>query len=294
MKEPSIILTGGSGPKDKSSIEIIYSDSKSKLTLPNLPHQGKNSSIFTHNGTLMVCGGSNENAKKCYQLVNGFWTKFTSDLKIKRCGASVVTTSEATFIFGGIFDPTSFEYLPKNGKNWKLGENEIPKDFYHGSAVEVKSKQEIWLIGGKGGCCRILVFNIKTHIFKELGSILKWCRIHHACISTILDGNEVILVTGGTGTGILSGKSPKSVEIINTQDGKVTMLSNRMVLPRIGHGIGILKIENQEKIVIFGGTDGENNHYDSVEIFDEKTKDWKLAENMKMSEARYFFSFTNF
>ena len=68
-------------------------------------------------------------------------------------------------------------------------------------------------------------------------------------LATTMDGNEVILVTGGS-------YSPKTVEIINTFDGSVTMLPNQLVLRRFGHGIGILRIENQDKIVVFGGTNG--------------------------------------
>ena len=281
------MLTGGCGTNDKSSIEIITSDSRNKLQLPNLPYQDKNCSIFKHDGTLIVCGGTDKNAKKCYQLLNGFWTKF-SNLKGKRSRAHVVKTTEATFLFGGNEDAKTFEYLPKNGKGWILGITEIPKGFYFGSAVEVKSYQEIWLIGGDPDVGRILVFDIKSQTFGKLESMLKKGRELHACISTILDGKEVILVTGGR-------FSKQTVEIINTFDGSVTMLTNQLVLRRFGHGIGILRIENQDKIVVFGGTDGtlDGNH-SSVEIFDNETKEWKLAENIKMTEARYFFSFTNF
>ena len=51
---PSIILTGGRGTKDESSIEIITSDSRTKLQLPNLPYKDANHSIFNHDGTLIV------------------------------------------------------------------------------------------------------------------------------------------------------------------------------------------------------------------------------------------------
>ena len=284
VKSPSIMLTGGRGTKDESSIEILTSDSRTKLQLPNLPYQDTNHSIFNHNGTLMVCGGTDKNAKKCYQLLNGFWTKF-SNLKGRRCGAHVVKTTEATFLFGGNQDPKTFEYLPKNGKGWKLGKTKIPEGFCFGSAVEVKSYQEIWLIGGEENTRRILVFNLKTHAFGELESTLKTRRELHACISTTLDGNEVILVTGGR-------FSKQIVEIINTFDGSVTVLANQLVSRRFGHGIGILRIENQDKIVVFGGTDGTlDGDHSSVEIFDNETKEWKLDENIKLSEARWVLGF---
>ena len=173
-------------------------------------------------------------------------------------------------------------------ETWKT---EIPESFSFGSAVEVKSTQKIWLIGaggekdgvGPGGGDRILVFDIKTHIFEELESNLKVLRVQHKCIVTNLNGNEVILVTGG----IFSGKL---VEMINTQNGSVTMLKSEMVFARFGHGIGILRIKNEDKIVVFGGCYADDN----VEIFDNETKRWKLAPDIKMSQDRYFFSFPNF
>ena len=290
VKVGTMILAAGRGNiADHSFLEILAPNSRTTIQLPNLPYEDPSCSIFIHNGTLMICGGYREdNPKKCYQLSNGIWTKF-SDLNCNRFSTHVVSTNEATYLFGGNGASKTFEFLPKNGKTWKLGENEIPKGFCDGSAVEIKSRNEIWLIGGTESCKRILIFDLKTHIFKELPSTLNRLRFMSKSISLILNGIEVILVTGGNG-----GRNLRTVEIINTQDGSCTLLTNKMVFPRLGHGIGILKIENQEKIAVFGGSDGKGNPQDSVEIFDIETKEWKLAENIKLKEARYFFPFINF
>ena len=55
--------------------------------------------MVLHNGTILLCGGSN-NEKKCLQLDHGTW-KELSILNKERQGHSAVTTHTATFLFGG-------------------------------------------------------------------------------------------------------------------------------------------------------------------------------------------------
>ena len=80
--------------------------------LPNLPQNIRDSSIVAHNGTILLCGGFG-NEKKCFQLDHGTW-KEHSTLNNKRVWHSAVTTQAATFIFGGGYSRTTFEYLPKD------------------------------------------------------------------------------------------------------------------------------------------------------------------------------------
>ena len=56
-----------------------------------------------------------------------------------------VTTQEATFIFGGGYSRTTYEYLPKDSIQWLMGKTEISgRGFSSGCAIVVKSGQEIW------------------------------------------------------------------------------------------------------------------------------------------------------
>ena len=79
--------------------------------LPNLPKDIRGSSMVTHNGTILLCGGF-QNEKKCLQLYHGTW-KEHSTLNVERNRHSAVTTKEATFIFGGCHSYKTYEYLQK-------------------------------------------------------------------------------------------------------------------------------------------------------------------------------------
>ena len=137
----SCIIVAGKGG---SSTEVL--GDLPKLKLPSLPESAHGSSMVLHNGTILFCGGR-INPRQCFQLNQGTWKKH-STLGEKRYLSSAVSTQTATFLFGGTFSRTTYEYLPKDSTTWQEGKIEIPRGFYHGCAIAVKSEQEIWLIGG--------------------------------------------------------------------------------------------------------------------------------------------------
>ena len=163
--------------------------------------------------------------------------------------------------------------------------------FVHGCAVEIKSKEEIWLIGNVGETNnRILSFDLQNHTFKELPTKLIIGRSHHECLVTKIGNTEVILVTGGY-SGPKNCIREKSVEIINIQTGNVT-LSSPLNVYRVGHGMGILNIKNQPKIAVFGGYTGLVQTR-SIEIFDQETLKWDKSKEIKMDEFRSSFGYFN-
>ena len=82
----------------KSSVEVLTGDLGTKR-LPNLPEEIDESSMVVHNGTILLCGGEN-NEQECLQLDHGTW-KEHSTLNEARVVHSAVTTQTATFLFGG-------------------------------------------------------------------------------------------------------------------------------------------------------------------------------------------------
>ena len=236
--------------------------------------------MVAHNGKILLCGG-NGNSDKCLQLDHGTW-KEHSTLNKKRTLHSAVTTQTATFIFGGCYSNKTYEYLLKDSTTWLMGKTEIPgPGFHRGYANAIKSEQEIWLIGGIETQKRILRFNVNDHTFEELPFQLNVGRRYHKC--AFIPNTSKIMITGGySDDGYLD-----SAEVLDTEDGKVTMASP-MNSKRDGHGMGVVTINGENKLAVFGGHDGRTR-LDSVELYNTKTEKWETSD-FKLSKVRSGFS----
>ena len=91
------------------------------------------------------------------------------------------------------------------------------------------------------------------------------------------------MITGGYSYGILD-----STEVLDTEDGSVTMASLMNSL-RYGHGMGVVTVNGEDRVAVFGGHDGENE-LDSVEFYNTKTEKWEISD-FKLSGAKSGFSF---
>ena len=256
-------------------------------TLPNYPDGIHAPSVVMHNQSLLLCGASSL-SKKCFKLENGNWKKH-STLNHERCFASAVSTDKATFIFGGggQFSPSrkTYEFLPKDSTKWKLGKIEIPEGFWDGSAVAVRSNQEIWLIGGMPNENRILSFNLRNHTFHELPTKLNIGRTEHR--SAFIPGTDKIIITGGRD---VTGNVLGSTEILDTEDESVTM-ANAMATKRCGHGIGDVTINGEDRLVIFGGLSASVGRFlNNVEVYNAQFKRFKITK-ARLKEERGDFGF---
>ena len=234
--------------------------------------------MVAHNGTILLCGGWNDE-KKCLKLHHGTW-KEHSTFNVERVCHSAVSTQATTFIFGGIYSITTYEYLPKDSTKWLMGKTEIPGGFYYGFAIAVKSGQEIWLIGGADTKKRILNFNVESHTFQVLPFQLNMGRYGHSC--AFIPNTNKIMITGG-----LNNEFLHSVEVLDIESGSVTM-GIPMNSRRSGHGIGVVTINVEDRIAVFGGYDGKNS-LDSVELYNTQTEKWEMTQ-LKLSEPKFGFS----
>ena len=275
-----IIVAGGLG---SSTVDFLTGDLRIEQ-LPTLPQNISGSSMVTHNGTILLCGGIG-NRKKCLQLDHGTW-KEHSTLNKDRVLHSTVTTQTATFLFGGQDSETTYEYLPKDSTTWLMGETQIPGVFDDGCAIAVKSDQEIWLIGGgrtkTRNSSRILSFNAGSHTFQELPFHLNVERQGHRCI--LIPNTTKVMITGG----YVTSNCQTCTEILDTQDGNVTIASP-MNFKRWHHGMGVITINGEERLAVFGGHDGRTK-LDSVELYNTQTEKWETTD-FKLSEAKSSFSF---
>ena len=234
--------------------------------------------MVLHYGTILVFGGWKNN-RKCLQLDGGTW-KDHSTLNEARYWHSTVTTQRATFIFGGAYSATTYEYLPQDSTTWIKGKKDIPGGFRLGAAIAINSEQEIWLIGGFKTGKRILSFNVNDHTFQELPSLLSVKRIGHKC--AFIPNTNKVMITGGYNS------SEVSTEILDTVDGSISMASP-MTSKRCSHGIGTITFEGEDKLMVLGGFDGRKM-LDSIEVYHAKMQKWVITD-LKLNEPKVDFDF---
>ena len=58
---------------------------------------------------------------------------------------------------------------------------------------------------------------------------------------------------------------------------------------RAAHGIGVVTINDEDRLAVFGGLD-ERNFFDSVELYNTHTEKWEMSD-LKLSETKYGFGF---
>ena len=58
---------------------------------------------------------------------------------------------------------------------------------------------------------------------------------------------------------------------------------------RLAHGIGVLNIDNLDRVAVFGGFDG-TDYLKSVEMYNHQTQTWELT-NFELSEGKCAFGF---
>ena len=277
-----IIVAGGNKPGpggSTKSVEVLFGDLRTKQ-LANLPGKIVESSMFLHDGTILLCGGS-YNGQKCIRLDHGTW-KEHSTLNEARYGHSAVTVQIATFLFGGSHSRETFEYLPKGSNTWLMGKKEIPGGFLHGCAIGVKADKEIWLIGGMDNEKRILSFNVNDHTFEELPFQLNLGRRVHNC--AFIPNTNKVMITGG-----VDEDHYDSTEILDIGNGTVTMASH-MGSKRCTHGMGVLTINGEDRLAVFGGYCNKRTMLNSVETYNCQTEKWERSD-IKLNARKSNFGF---
>ena len=91
------------------------------------------------------------------------------------------------------------------------------------------------------------------------------------------------MIAGGYDYGSLD-----STEILDPEDGNVTMASP-MNSKRVDHGMGVVTINGENKVAVFGGYDGRSL-LDTVELYNTQTEKWEMAD-FKLRESKSTFGF---
>ena len=119
--------------------------------------------------------------------------------------------------------------------------------------------------------------------FTVLPTKLKQRRSGHQC--AFIPGTRHLMITGG----IIKDFYSDTTEIIDVKTRNVTE-GRPMNFKRWGFGIGVLNIDGQERVVVFGGYNEEGIFLKSVEVYNAQTQKWKLT-NIELSELGSSFGF---
>ena len=282
VKVRCIIVAGGYAG-DGRNFEIIFGDFKNRQ-LPPLWDEFVNSSMALHDKEILLIGAA-KSKREYYKLCKGFSRQNMHSLTNNdRYRSSAVTIETAIFVFGGYPSQTTYEYLPKGSTTWQRGKIPIPRGFCDGSAIAIKSGQEILLIGGFRTERRILSFNVDDHSFKESSTKLNEGRRRHRC--AFIHGTNKVMITGGVDE---SRSVLNSTEILDTEDGSITR-GSPMNTKRYGHGIGVITINNEDRLVVFGGSSDDQRDAISFEVYNNFTKKWETTD-MKLKNPNLDFAY---
>ena len=82
-----------------------------------------------------------------------------------------------------------------------------------------------------------------------------------------------------------------STEVLDTDNGSITMACP-MNSKRIDHGMGVMTINGEDKVAVFGGLEScrRENELDSIEFYNTQTEKWEMAD-FKLSEPKVGFGF---
>ena len=282
-----ILVAGGHDGRTYSTTVEALTASSNEIQLPDLPQKTYGYSMLNHFGVILQCGSGTDSTnvrRTCWKLEGKVWSIHSTLVKA-RYYAGAVTTPVASFIFGGYgSSKTTFEYLPKGSTNWQSGIYAIPGGFYGGCSVAT-SPQEVWLIGGDGSIGnRIVFFNVTSHTFKILSTIMNRKRDDCGCVQ--IPNTTKIMITGGKDGSIYH----SSTEIFDTSTRTISY-GPSMNSQRAYHGLGILTILNEDRVVAIGGYTGSQN-LDTVEAYNQYTNTWGYLSIQLLSPKRAFGSLT--
>ena len=276
-KVSTILIAGGSEYNPRKFLDVI-NDFPRNIQIPFSGLAASGPSLVKHDNSIIM---------ECFKLENGS-LKHHSTLNFGGRRGTSIATNSVTFTFGGDYTDSSYEYLPKNSTTWILGTNIIPGGINEACGIAINSDQEILLIGNRYADLnrKILKFNVKDHTFEELPTKLIHGRAGARC--AYLPGNKKIIITGGLNLTMRS-KGMSSAEIFDIEDNSITMAPNSMNVGRSYHGIGVLTVDDQDRLAVFGGKN-ESGDLDSVELLDPKTLQWEISD-MKLNGKRADFGF---
>ena len=123
----------------------------------------------------------------CFEWIENT-LEYHSTLLKRRKLPTVISTSDGVYVFGGLLNKTTSDFLPNGGKKWQVGPSIPEPGHWNGDGVELEnneSEKELILIGSydKDNITskRVLKYNFETKEWTELGKLLSQRKGRISC-----------------------------------------------------------------------------------------------------------------
>ena len=167
----------------------------------------------------------------CFEWIENT-LEYHSTLLKRRKLPTVISTSDGVYVFGGLLNKTTSDFLPNGGKKWQVGPSIPEPGHWNGDGVELEnneSEKELILIGSydKDNITskRVLKYNFETKEWTELGKLLSQRKGRISCTYSM----KTIYVTDEEPkTDENSRGNEETVEVISLSNGFSSKIINKV------------------------------------------------------------------
>ena len=286
----SVLIVGGTNNNAyQTDVEIL--PYKENCSLPKLWGPIDYPSIFQHGSDILLCGNEG-NEGICWKLNrnNAEWVRYNSLLTTKNHPFYVVSMKSETFLFGRSTDDNNnfigvSDVLKHRSDTWQKGP-ELPSGFLHNRILEgscgIKiSDDELLIIGGSAPETTVLKLNTSENSWHN--TTINLSAFDHRCIVL----NRKIIITGGIGL-----YSTFIIDILD--DDKLELRGGgNLSKHRQEHGMGIINLDSEFKVIAFGGVSTTGEEHNSVEMWNDSEETWSNS-GLILQKPKLKFGFGTF
>ena len=158
----------------------------------------------------------------CFEWIENT-LEYHSTLLKRRKQPTVISTSDGVYVFGGLANKTTSDFLPNGGKKWQDGPPIPEPGHWNGDGVEfenTESEKELILIGSYDENNEtskiVLKYNFETKEWTELGKLLSQRK---GRISVTYSMKTIYVTDKEPETDENSGGNEETVEVISLSNG---------------------------------------------------------------------------
>ena len=262
------IIWSGGGQNFQMSVKVNIIEQGRTYTLPLLkePRYG-HCVVTTNQKEILIVGGMKklfgyslpeDEGKQVLVFKDGKWIHH-SNLTEQRVYSVVVQMPNGIYVFGGMHNPETSEFLPNGSKEWQPGPCLPGEGIWKGSGVSI-SQHDLVLVGGNNTfLCqeRLLKFNIITQEWTLVANLKNFgntsCAIYKNSI--FVDNTQIIDISTGT-----------------VRNGAI------MNHGRYGHAMGVMKWDGVPRLVIVKGFCHDEKEVNTIEAWNEFTEEWEVVQ----------------